>query len=81
MEREWSRELVQRGSLVDAEMGAYYTWSNLNRLHCEENCRFIAWHESGTTAIAVSPALAKGTVSTQTCDVEQLLGWSLGQTT
>jgi hypothetical protein len=72
------QELDPRGSLVDAEMGAYYTWINLNRLHGEENCRFIAWHESGTTAIAVSPALAKGTVSTQTCDVEQLLHWSLG---
>ncbi|WP_353073375.1 hypothetical protein [Tunturiibacter gelidiferens] len=72
------QELDPRGSLVDAEMGAYYTWINLNRLQGEENCRFIAWHESGTTAIVVSPTLAKGTVSTQSCDVEQLLRWSLG---
>jgi hypothetical protein len=72
------QELDPRGSLVDAEMGAYYTWINLSRLQDEEHCRFIAWHESGTMAIVVSPSLAKGTVSTQSCDVEQLLRWSLG---
>jgi hypothetical protein len=75
--QDGEQELDPRGSLVDAEMGAYYTWINLNRLQGEEDCRFVAWHESGTTAIVVSPTLAKGTVSTQSCDVEQLLRWSL----
>jgi hypothetical protein len=63
------------GSLVDADMGAYYTWINLMRLSGTDTSRFVAWFEDRQEAIVVSLAMAKGAVSTQPCDLSQILGW------
>lgn len=63
------------GSLVDADMGAYYTWINLMRLPGADTSRFVAWFEDRQEAIVVSPTMAKGAVSTQSCDLSQILGW------
>ena len=38
-------ELDPQGSLVDADMGAYYTWLNQQRLSGAESARFLAWFE------------------------------------
>jgi len=35
----------REGSLVDADMGAYYTWINQSRLAGAEQSRFLAWFE------------------------------------
>jgi hypothetical protein len=63
------------GSLVDADMGAYYTWINLMRLSGANSSRFIAWFEDRQEAIAMSPAMARGTISTQPCNLSQILSW------
>jgi hypothetical protein len=63
------------GSLVDADMGAFYTWINLMRLPGADNSRFVAWFEDRQEALVIAPTMAKGTVSTQVCDLSQVLRW------
>lgn len=67
--------LDPQGSLIDADMGAYYTWINLTRLTGANSSRFLAWFEDQHEAIAVAPAMAKGTTSTSPCDLSQILKW------
>ncbi|GGA67679.1 hypothetical protein GCM10011507_19030 [Edaphobacter acidisoli] len=64
-----------QGSLIDADMGAYYTWINQRRLTGAGSSRFIAWFEDQHEAIVVAPAMAKGTVSTSPCDLPKILSW------
>jgi hypothetical protein len=73
--RSTAPELDPEGSLVDADMGAFYTWLNLMRLPGSDAARFIAWRESGTEAMVIAPGMAKGSVSNQPCSVQQILDW------
>jgi hypothetical protein len=68
-------EVDPAGSLVDGNMGAYYTWINLMRLNGVSSARFLAWFEGQREAIAIVPGLAKGTVSSQNCDLATILHW------
>jgi hypothetical protein len=61
------------GSLVDGEMGAYYTWLNLQRLPGAQQPRFIAWYEDHSVALAISPELPRNTVSTNPLSLRQIL--------
>jgi len=65
------------GSLVDADMGAYYTWINQSRLDGSEQSGFLAWWEGGGTAIAISPAMARGSRSDQRVTMSQILKWMI----
>jgi hypothetical protein len=65
-----------RGSLIDADMGAYYTWLNLTRLPKPEGSRFIELFEGSNEAISIAPGLAHGAVSTQPCELRQSLDWT-----
>lgn len=67
------------GSLVDADMGAFYTWINLTRLSGADRASFVAWFENQRQAIAIAPTMARGTTSTTACDLSQILTWSLGE--
>jgi hypothetical protein len=64
------------GSLVDADMGAYYTWINQGRLTGAEQSQFVAWFEDHNLAIAIGPAMPKGTVSQGATDLAHILTWS-----
>lgn len=66
-------ELDPEGSLVDADMGAYYQWINQQRLTGAGASIFIAWFEGHTQAIAVAPTLPRGTESNSEMDLSQLL--------
>jgi hypothetical protein len=66
-------ELDAQGSLVDADMGAYYTWLNQQRLAGAEKSAFLAWFEDHNEALAIGPALARGTESSSPVDLEQLV--------
>ena len=68
-------ELDPVGSLVDADMGAYYNWINQQRLPGSEKSLFLAWFENHQEAIAISPTLPRGTVSTGTIDLRGVLSW------
>lgn len=61
------------GSLVDADMAAYYTWINLRRLSGSDNLRFMVWHENHREALLVGPGLPQGTLSDSSMKVSQLL--------
>ncbi len=67
--------LDPEGSLTDADMGAYYTWLNLQRLASAQASQFVAIFEEGTVAVAISPAMARQSVSTQPCTLKQILEW------
>jgi hypothetical protein len=59
------------GSLVDADMGAYYTWINLQRLPGDSS--FVAWFEGHNEAVAVAPSLAPGTESHDNVNLAEIL--------
>ncbi|HEY2471579.1 MAG TPA: hypothetical protein VGI45_27580 [Terracidiphilus sp.] len=63
------------GSLIDADMGAYYTWINQSRLAgADEGC-FLAWFEDHNLAVGIGPSLARGTVSTSPVTMAKILQW------
>jgi hypothetical protein len=68
-------ELDPVGSLVDADMGAYYNWLNQQRLPGHEQSQFLVWFEGHSQALAISPALPRGTESTAVTDLGQVLSW------
>jgi hypothetical protein len=61
------------GSLIDADMGAYYTWINQQRLSGAERSSFLVWFEGHNEALAIAPSLPRGTESTSPIDLQQLL--------
>ncbi len=65
--------LDPEGSLVDADMGAYYTWINQQRLTGAAEARFLVWFEGHNEALAVAPNLPKGTESSTAVNLEELV--------
>jgi hypothetical protein len=68
-----SAELDPLGSLIDADMGAYYNWLNQRRLPGANQSSFIAWFEGHNQAVAIGPATPRGTTSASAIDLSQLL--------
>lgn len=66
-------ELDFAGSLVDADMGAYYQWINQQRLPGSERSSFLAWFEGHSDALVISPSFPKGTESHSEIDLGHLL--------
>jgi len=66
-------DLDAEGALVDADMGAYYTWLNQMRLTGADRSSFLIWFEDHAEALVVAPSIASGVESTQAIDVNQLL--------
>ena len=69
-------DLDAAGSLVDADMGAYYNWLNLQRLTGAEQSSYLVWFEGHNEAIAIGPSLPRGTTSDAVASLEQLLIWA-----
>jgi hypothetical protein len=65
--------LDAEGSLIDADMGAYYTWINQQRLIGAAQARFLVWFEGHGDALVVGPGLAKGTESAARIELEKLV--------
>ena len=61
------------GSLVDADMGAYYTWINLQRLSGASQSSYLAWFEGHGEAIAIAPSCPPGTESHDRVDLTEIL--------
>jgi hypothetical protein len=68
-------ELDPFGSLLDADMGAYYNWINQQRLPGSDKSLFLVWFENHKEAVAVSPSMARGTISTSAATLPQVLSW------
>jgi hypothetical protein len=78
MEHLLARDPLQQpqdaeGSLIDADMGAYYTWINQSRLPGAQQARFLAWFEDQRLACAIAPTLPEGTTSSQPITMPRLL--------
>jgi hypothetical protein len=67
-----SAELDFVGSLVDADMAAYYNWLNQQRLPGEKQSAFLVWFEGHNQAVAIGPSIPRGTVSTTVADLSEL---------
>ncbi|MGH9613573.1 MAG: hypothetical protein ACRD4P_10880, partial [Bryobacteraceae bacterium] len=66
-------ELDPQGSLVDADMGAYYTWLNQQRLSGADQARFLVWFEGHNEALAIAPSLPRGIEDHAQADLADLL--------
>ena len=67
-----------RGSLIDADMGAYYNWINQQRLPGADRSSFIAWFEGSPQAVAIGPSFARGATSNSVASLKDILTWALG---
>lgn len=65
------------GSLVDADLGAYYNWLNQQRLPGAEQSSFLVWFEGHNQALAIGPSTPRGTESTSVADLDQVLAWTV----
>ncbi len=74
LEAQRSPDLDPVGSLVDADMGAYYTWLNQQRLPGADRSLFFALFEGHRQAIAIGPAMQKGTTSDKVIELRDLVG-------
>ncbi len=61
------------GSLVDADMGAYYTWINQQRLAGADQSRFLVWFENHGEVLAIAPNLKPGTTEAKRVNMESIL--------
>jgi hypothetical protein len=68
-------ELDPVGSLIDADMGAYYNWINQQRLTGAERSSFLAWFEDHNQAVVIGPAVPRGTESDSETELSNLLSW------
>ncbi len=61
------------GALIDADMGAWYTWLNLQRLPGADQSSFLVWFEGHNQAVVTGPSLSHGTVDATPIDLQGLL--------
>jgi hypothetical protein len=73
-ERQRAPELDPQGSLIDADMGAYYTWLNQQRLAGDDKSTFLAWFEDHGEAVVIAPKLGRGKTSDSPIDLADLVG-------
>jgi hypothetical protein len=66
-------ELDPVGSLVDADMGAYYNWLNQQRLPGANDSAFLVWFEDQNQAVAIGPSVTRGTSSNAETNIGQIL--------
>jgi hypothetical protein len=73
---EQTVEMDAPGSLIDADMGAFYMWLDQQRLPGSEEASFLIWFEDHHEAFVVSPSLPRNTESNSRVDMH----WLLAQT-
>jgi len=72
-EAQGRAELDAQGSLIDADMGAYYTWLNQQRLPGADRSAFFAWFESHGEAVAIGPEFRAGGRSDRPAELQELV--------
>jgi hypothetical protein len=72
-ENQRTPELDPEGSLVDADMGAYYNWLNQQRLPGDKQAAFLAWFENHGEAVAIAPSFERGKRSDTPIDLARLI--------
>jgi hypothetical protein len=66
-------DLDLQGSLIDGDMGAYYTWLNQQRLPGEEKSAFLAWFEDHGEAVVIAPGLGRAKQSDAPVELAELI--------
>jgi hypothetical protein len=61
------------GSLRDGDMGAYYTWLNLQRLPGSEQSGFLVWFEDHSEAVVIAPGMKPGSESNEALGLKELV--------
>jgi hypothetical protein len=62
-----------QGSLIDADMAAYYTWLNQQRLSGADKSSFLVWFEAGREAVAIGPSLPRDAQQNRPVDIPGIL--------
>jgi hypothetical protein len=75
-EKQDQVELDPVGSLIDADLGAYYTWINQQRLTGEGQSSFLAWFENHSQAVVIGPTIPRGTQSSAETNLAKLVAWA-----
>ncbi|MEO6816159.1 MAG: hypothetical protein ABI177_05610, partial [Edaphobacter sp.] len=70
-------ELDLTGSLVDADMAAYYHWINQQRLQGADSSSFLVWFEGHAQALLIAPSLPRGVQSDSAMDLKELLSLAI----
>lgn len=73
METPRTPESDPAGALVDADMGAYYTWLNQTRLPGADTSSLVVWFEDHSEALAISPSSARGAQSDRRLNLGELI--------
>lgn len=63
------------GSVMDADMGAYYAWIDQQRLSGAGQSCYLAWSEASGQAVAIGPSMARATVAANKPTMKQLLSY------
>jgi hypothetical protein len=71
-------EVDTMGSLIDADMAAYYQWINQQRLPGSEQSSFLVWFEGHNQAFAIAPSLPRGAESHSALNLGELLALAAG---
>ncbi|HEX5410782.1 MAG TPA: hypothetical protein VFZ27_02875 [Terriglobia bacterium] len=71
--KDFNPEPDPMGSLIDADMGAFLTWIDQQRLSGANQSSFLAWFEDHNEAVAISPFLPHNTESDTAIDMNGLL--------
>ncbi len=66
-------QLDPMGSLIDADMGAFYMWLDQQRLPGAKGSSFLVWFEGHNQALVISPSLPANTTSKQSVDMQWLV--------
>jgi len=74
-EKQDQGELDPVGSLIDADLGAYYNWINQQRLPGARQSGFLAWFENHSQAVLIGPTIPRTTESNAETDLSHLLSW------
>ena len=62
-----------QGSLIDADMGAYYTWLNQQQLSGAATALFLVWFEAGREAVAIGPSMPRDAQQSRPIDIAGIL--------
>jgi hypothetical protein len=73
LREDMPRSLDPESSLRDAEIGAYYTWIDMNRITDPRKGTFVAWLEGSSQAVVIGRGAPAGTRSTTSLSLQQAL--------
>jgi hypothetical protein len=66
-------DLDPDGSLIDADMGAYYAYLEMMRMPGSDNAAFLAWFEGHSQAFIAGRGVSAGTVNDSPVEISDLL--------